>query len=194
MLAFIDLIQEEEREKYGPDYIPPSAENPWGSQGAPIPIESEPSTSPTDPRQKYFGPKPPIPVSTKPPPPTLLPSKPAPKPAAPPINDTWTCDICTLVNLSTYLCCDACGTDKPSPPTPPAPSRAPSSTKSSAQARPSSTRGSNAKKAVRSLRSLEASTSRQPQKPLGWVCHTCSSYMESEWWTCSQCGTMKLSS
>lgn len=30
--------------------------------------------------------------------------------------------------------------------------------------------------------------------PLGWVCTVCDMYMEHNWWTCSQCGTMKTSS
>lgn len=198
MLAFIDLVQEEEREKHGDNYIPPSAENPWGSQGAPIPIKSEPSSSPTSSRQRP-GPvsqKPSIPASTKPPPSSLLPSHPKPNPKQPSRSiltpDTWTCDICTLVNPSTYLCCDACGTEPPSPP--PRASPAPSNRPPSTQTRPSSLRDSNAKKAINSLISLDATTSRLPPKPLGWLCHSCGTYMESEWWTCAQCGSMKLSS
>jgi DNA-dependent metalloprotease WSS1 len=29
---------------------------------------------------------------------------------------------------------------------------------------------------------------------LGWNCHTCGTFMGHEWWTCSSCGSMKLSS
>jgi hypothetical protein len=32
------------------------------------------------------------------------------------------------------------------------------------------------------------------ERPLGWLCTVCGTYMENHWWTCSQCGTMKASS
>ncbi|KAL6715940.1 hypothetical protein ACLMJK_006902 [Lecanora helva] len=194
MLAFIDLVQEEEREKYGVNYVPPSAENPWGSQSAPIPIKSESEASASSKRPNPDLKSPPVPASTKPPPPTLLPSRPkstATKPIQP-VNDTWTCGICTLINPATFLVCDACGTDQPSPPV--SPSRKTPSITSSTQARPSSIKDSNAKKAVRSLMSLDATVSQMPKKPLAWSCHKCGTYTEAEWWTCAQCGTMKLSS
>lgn len=207
MLAYIDLVQEEEKQKWGDAYLPPSRENPLGSQGSPIKIEDEPSTSynPPDPPQRSSGPKPPIPTSTKPPlprpaslpspssKPPLQPSTPSqsstltPQPTSPPTN-TWTCEICTLVNPSTYLCCDACTTERPSPPSPP-------TTTPSTRALPTSIRDSNAKKAVRSLLSLDATSSaQQAHKPDGWVCHACGTYMENQWWTCAGCGVMKLSS
>lgn len=192
MLAFIDLVQKEEREKYGPDYSPPSKENPWGSQKAPIDITSETTPFLDQSKQKYFGSKPLIPTSTKPPPPNSAPSH---RKSVPPVLDeSWTCDICTLVNPSNYLCCDACQTEKPSPPSSPVNAPARNQSLPSTRNLPSSIRDSNSKKAVRSLMSLEATAAQQPPKPLGWLCHNCATYMESEWWTCSQCGTMKLSS
>lgn len=189
MLAFIDLVQEDEKEKYGPNYSPPSRENPWGSQRAPIETESESSISPSDTKQRHFGLKPSIPTSTKPPPPTR-----SPKSSPPSSDGSWTCGICTLVNQANFLCCDACGTEKPSPPPSPAIALARSSATPSTRALPTSIRDSNAKKAVRSLMSLEATTSQQPPKSMGWLCHNCDTFMESQWWTCSNCGTMKLSS
>ena len=126
MLAYIDLIQEEEREKYGKDYIPPSKDNPAGSHqntssSTPRPIKSEPSASST---------KPPIPTATKPTPaitagatiPTHIFDLDDPS-SATDFSSSWTCTICTLVNPPAYLSCDACGTDRPSPP--PAPRRQP---------------------------------------------------------------------
>ena len=213
MLAYIDLVQEEEKQKWGDAYLPPSKENPLGSQGSPIKLEDEPSTSYSpDLRQRSFGPKPPIPTSTKPPlPPALLPSpssNPTPQspvpshpshpPPQPPPPSTWTCEICTLVNPSTYLCCDACTTERPftpSPSTTPAPIRPTNTTTTpSTRAIPTSIRDSNAKKAVRSLMSLDATSVQQAEKPEGWVCHGCGTYMENQWWTCAGCGVMKLSS
>jgi RNA polymerase subunit RPABC4/transcription elongation factor Spt4 len=29
---------------------------------------------------------------------------------------------------------------------------------------------------------------------LGWNCLECGTFMETQWWTCSLCGTMKLDS
>lgn len=188
IIAYIDLVQEEEKEKWGDAYIPPSNENPAGSQGGPSQIKSEPGTRPEASTSRYYGQRPPVIAATKPWPPTVVPAPSKPPPSQ---NDTWTCDICTLVNLSTYLCCDACGTEPPSPP----PQRRPNlSTTPSTQARSSSIRDSNARKAVKSLMSLDATTSKQPQQPMGWLCHTCGNFMENEWWTCGRCGTMKLSS
>ncbi len=213
MLAYIDLVQEEEKQKWGDAYLPPSKENPLGSQGSPIKLEDEPSTSYSpDPRQRSFGHKPPIPTSTKPslppaslpfpspnPPPQSpvpsQPSNPTPQPTPPsqPPTDTWTCEICTLVNPSTYLCCDACTTERPFTP-PPSTNSTTTITTPSTRAIPASIRDSNAKKAVRSLMSLDATSAQQAQKPEGWVCHGCGTYMESQWWTCAGCGVMKLSS
>ena len=195
MIAYIDLVQEEERDKYGDAYIPPSRENPAGSHGGFNKIKSEPGIRSNRP--------PPVPASTKPAPPTTntaglghsqstLPpyTQPPSKPPAP-FSDSWTCLICTLVNPANYLCCDACSTERPSPPSSPAPK---SQTVASTQARPSSIRDSNSKKAVKSLMSLDATTSQLPKKPIGWSCHTCGNFMESEWWTCARCGSMKQSS
>ena len=195
MLAFIDLVQEEEREKYGAGYVPPSKENPWGSQGAPIPIDSEIQSSSPKPRSAHPGTNPSIPASTKPPPPTILPSRPTPTPSpSRPRQDEWACKICTLINPSTYLSCDACGTDKPSPLPSPNPLPPGRKTSSSTQKVPTSIRDGNSKKAIKSLISLDATTSKQSQKPLGWLCHNCDNFMTSEWWTCARCGTMKLAS
>ena len=184
MLAYIDLVQEEEKEKYGDAYIRPSKENPAGSQGAPIKIKSEPR-SPSK--------APPIPTSTKPVPTPPRPTNIAPSKPPPPSDGSWTCEICTLVNPSTYLCCDACTTERSSPPPSPAPTPI-SQQAPSTRFLPTSVRDSNAKKAVKSLMSLEATTAQQPKKPLGWLCHQCGNFMESEWWTCAGCGSMKLSS
>lgn len=196
MIAYIDLIQEEEKEKYGDAYIPPSRENPAGSQGGPMKIKADPGT--TTIRAS------PVPGSTKPIPPSArhisvglgmghLPpyrQPPSSKPS-PPVSDSWTCDVCTLVNPANYLCCDACSSERPSPPPSPAPT---SQGAPSTQSRPSSIRDTTGKKAIKSLISLDATTSQLPKKPIGWSCHQCGNYMESEWWTCARCGSMKLTS
>lgn len=199
MIAYIDLVQEEEREKYGDAYIPPSKENPAGSQGGFNKVKPEPGTRSNR--------APPIPESSKPVNPatsnagpnygqrTQTPHTQPPLPKPPSRHsDTWTCEICTLVNPTNYLCCDACSTERPSLPSLP-PSTAPNPQKTaSTQAMPSSIRDSNSKKAVKSLMSLDATILRLPQKPIGWSCHNCGNFMESEWWTCARCGSMKQTS
>lgn len=200
MIAYIDLVQEEEREKYGDAYIPPSKENPAGSQGGFNKIKPEPEARPNR--------APPIPASTKPKPipPTThdtgpgysqdrltpSPQPPPPKPQAA-LSDSWTCEICTLVNPSNYLCCDACSTERPSLPPVPKPQNVKVNV-GSTQATPSSIRDSNSQKAIKSLMSLDATTSQLPERPIGWSCHACGNFMESEWWTCARCGSMKQSS
>ena len=195
MIAYIDLVQEEEREKYGDAYIPPSKEYPAGSQGSfdktnnagtrsvrapPIPTSTKPIPStPNAPNLRHDHST--LPLHTQPPPPN----------SRAPYSDSWTCDICTLVNPANYLCCDACSTERPTPP----PSNLPHpQTVGSTQAKPTSIRDSNSKKAIKSLMSLDATTSQLPAKPLGWSCHACGNFMESEWWTCARCGSMKQSS
>lgn len=165
MLAYIDLIQEDEKEKYGNSYVPPSSENPAGSQGA-----GSTSSSNT----------PSVPVATKPPPTVDLTP-----------DGSWTCDVCTLVNPSTYLCCDACSTERPTPPSspakkPPVKSHPPETlTKTNPLAR---------KSAIDNLKIIEKQAAAVPPKPMGWLCHRCGTWMESQWWTCAACGVMKESS
>ena len=179
MQAYIELIQEEEREKYGKDYVQPSNSNPAGSQGTSVLSGFKPGL-PT-----------PVPSFTKPPMSTN----------AKPLNeadivsdittDGWSCNICTLYNPSTYLLCDACGTERPAstlssfnPPISSRPTRKAPPRSTIAPKNPPS-------KSIKSLSSLPFVDSK---KPLGWVCHRCGNFMESEWWTCAGCGTMKQSS
>ena len=176
ILAYIDLIEEEEKEKYGDAYVPTSSENPAGSQGA-APGASNLSKS---------SHAPPVPTATKPTPTVVDLTS-----AGPSSDGSWTCNICTLVNPSTYLCCDACSTERPTPPS--SPNLRPSSRRE--QVPPKKTNPlTNKKSAVENLKIIEKAAASKPQKPLGWLCHSCGNWMESEWWTCAACGSMKLTS
>lgn len=211
MGAYIDLVQEEEREKYGKDYLPPSRENPAGSQGRPRPsktglleeqrrIENEAkhgttksrppsvpsSTNPRSSSSSTSSTHPPAP-NARPPGIQHEPSKAAPKPS---FKNDWECSICTLVNPATYLVCDACGTERPSPPPSPIPAFSTPSTGSHR----ASLRDSNEKKAVRSLINLDRTRRWEEDRPIGWKCHVCGNFMEDQWWTCARCHSMKLSS
>lgn len=80
----------------------------------------------------------------------------------------WICPICTCHNPESFLCCDACSTERPS-----------------AQAR--------------EYVYEDGTKPRSPSKPSKpapkmWTCHACGKRMEEQWWTCSGCETMKLSS
>ena len=196
MLAFIDLVQEEEKEKYGDAYVPPSKENPAGSQGIIKSGALEPSTMPHNLRSPVLQ-KAPLIAALEARRPTL-PSQARPLQTEESslvdltiTDDTsakglWTCDICTLLNPTNYLVCDACGTERPEStfkPQPPPRNSMPRTQPKNSRKPPS--------KALETLRSLQAN---EKPKPLGWVCHRCGTFMESEWWTCASCGSMKQSS
>ncbi|KAL4929286.1 metalloendopeptidase WSS1 [Aspergillus undulatus] len=183
MQAYIDLIEEEEREKYGPSYIPPSQNNPAGPRTTLSP--------------------PPVPEHTRP-------SLPVQEPDAIALTvddglyaDSWTCPVCTLDNPVNFLCCDACTSERPRPDTSRTAS-APLTTalRSSTPSARSKNKGpinrtvghrsfKNRRSAAESLSGLEKNARK---RPLGWLCRSCGSFMETEWWTCSMCGTMKQES
>lgn len=216
MQAYIDLIQEDEQQEMGDAYIPPSQENPAGSKSLPtdmppksnskllqqqreieasISRQKRPQTPPAAPPTKR---------SREPSPP------PPPKPSIPP--DTWTCEICTLVNPINFLACDACTVERPSHISASLPSsnyfnnndassRFSSAARQSSSStwqveqdreRPAAFAGKYA--AYDNLKRFEAQAdSKRDAKPLGWVCRGCGTFMEAQWWTCI-CGRMKESS
>lgn len=183
MQAYIELIQEDEKEKYGDHYVPPSENNPAGPRAA----MSHPATAATLTDDVMSA---------------VDPSHPAPQEERrnPSIDllidedlNTWTCPVCTLINPNQFLICDACTVERPalekksSPP--------PSKTK---PRRPEAQQKHDALKprqsVAKSLASLEAQEAGKPAKPMGWLCHVCSNWMESQWWTCARCGTLKQAS
>lgn len=206
MQAYIDLIQEDERNRLGELYIPPSQENPAGSKALPQEstlLKQQREIEDTI-RQQTFTST----TSTSTPVPTP-PKHPTPPPPPPQEPTTWTCEICTLVNPLLYLACEACTVERPahisamlpstSPPSPPF--RAFSNTHTSSTAsnhHPPTTRRetpnalkprlnayANAKRFADEDQAIKNST------PLGWMCGGCGTFMEREWWTCAGCGRMK---
>ncbi|EAW08437.1 metalloendopeptidase WSS1 [Aspergillus clavatus NRRL 1] len=182
MEAYIDLIQQEEREKYGPSYILPSQEIPAGPRSAPSP--------------------PPVPASTKP-----TPSQQPLEPIDLTSDNTsyeqpWTCPTCTLENPANFLCCDACTSERPRPSAtrsssgPATTSSNNGGTRSTKNKRPISQTASETlfKNRTRAAETLAALDSNIAKRPLGWVCNTCGTFMETSWWTCSNCGMMKQAS
>ena len=193
MQAYIELIQAEERKKYGDAYVPPSSANPSGSGWQPDeptpsassasrfdrdrPSRSSPQTSQRDiidlshsdsEFQSNY-------VSAQP--------------------DQWSCEVCTLINPITFLSCDACGTERASTPksrsffSAPTLASTPSSSISAASRPTDKTARKN--DTARRISSLAAA---ERAKPIGWLCSNCRTFMEEQWWTCSTCGQMKQSS
>ena len=244
MQAYIDLIQEDEREKFGGYYAPPSAENPAGSRGRGNRSDVEPKVKPLVEQQQEIEEEirkqkqkqtptpttltqrqpsdPPTPQPGARPTPTLLQQRPISKPAAPqpgqrpqppstpilqpetqPQIDTWTCEICTLVNTMSYLTCDACGIERPSSISAAVNRSASASPSTSDQLRSTSSRRQretpNALKpksnAYDSIQRFSAERAEKVNRgPLGWKCAGCGNFMEAEWWTCARCGRMKENS
>jgi hypothetical protein len=201
MQAYIDLIQEEEAEKYGPGYAPPSESNPSGMRGtAPSLGFEHPLRADQANMEQIIKQAPKAPATPKN---AMLPSKPSNTPIdltqtqnhRPP-PETWTCDICTLINPIQFLTCDACTTERPSPF-----SDTPFRSASAGSAR----RGDHDKEenphalkprlsVVESIARIKEQEDRKPSKPMGWTCSRCGNWMEQQWWTCANCGNMKDSS
>ncbi|KAI0877731.1 WLM-domain-containing protein [Hypoxylon argillaceum] len=108
-------------------------------------------------------------------------------------SSTWICGVCTLNNPASYLCCDACGTEKTELSTTQQraiidltkPDRG--NNNRGAQNAPA-TPTTKAKESRQASSQPIASTSRT------WTCHFCGRVRESQWWSCDLCGTIKLSS
>lgn len=200
MQAFIELIQEEEREKYGSSYIPPSQENPAGPQTGSSP--DPPSFSKT--------------VTAQPDELSLRKTAGARHLTADnsSYEAPWSCPTCTLENPPNFLCCDACAAERPAPSKekPPQPQLEPPIRNTVPPERPRHKKRplqevekeandesvprdtftfKNRTRALDSLASLDRDANK---KPLGWICTSCGSFMETQWWTCSCCGKMKPSS
>lgn len=90
--ALWELVQDDEKAKYGASYLPPSAENPTGNGGGTVLSDANRQATSQQPKaQARPGSSPPF---------TLEPT-------------SWACEICTLENPLNYLCCDACRTERP---------------------------------------------------------------------------------
>ncbi|KAH8899316.1 WLM-domain-containing protein, partial [Thozetella sp. PMI_491] len=168
--ALWELVQEDEKAKYGSSYVPPSAENPSGSGGG-VFVDDDVTAGPLTNKGESSTAAPPE-------------AKPAASELAVPA-DSWTCGVCTLINEPNFLSCDACGTEKVEKP-----GKRPREVVdlTASPSRPSTKKPTKA----RELRTFEA-----PPVPPGletWQCSFCGKLMERQWWTCSVCGVMKNSS
>jgi hypothetical protein len=113
--------------------------------------------------------------------------------------DQWACTVCTCINPTRYLACDACGVERPQGQS----VRRRRTIKSAGSEGSSTTKyGSNGlpvggererEKEKERVRERERERERQ-SRSVGWGCARCGAYMEHKWWTCSACGAMKESS
>ncbi|KAJ5464178.1 hypothetical protein N7475_007313 [Penicillium sp. IBT 31633x] len=208
MEAFIEMIQEEEKERYESSYVPPSQENPAGPRTKSSPPHTASDTTPAD-------------CNTS----SALPQAATSSGRKETVDLTadnssyeapWTCSTCTLENPSTFLCCDVCAAERPLPTnalttstsipthgrksTQPVRSESRNPKKRSLPLGRKEDRETNPKDTfafknrTRPLDTLKSLDRGADKKPLGWLCTSCSSFMETQWWTCSCCGTMKPSS
>jgi DNA-dependent metalloprotease WSS1 len=184
--ALWELVQEEEKAKYGSAYIPPSAAHPEGNGGGAFESSRAAATGSKDAAKAAPRQPPPIPVHTKP---EVKSSPPQPPPYTSPVNG-WSCQICTLHNPAAYLICDACGNERPSSVIAALASQSNKRPRNVANLGASPARPSKSGRAKAS----EPLSNPGPSGPATWQCSFCGKEMERQWWTCSLCGKMKDSS
>lgn len=189
MEAYIEMVQEDERSKWGSLYVPPSQRNPAGPRGNVYP-NAPPIPEHSKPRRQLLS-------TTR-----TLNDSPSNEAVVESDDAQWSCPTCTLDNPPTYLCCDACGSERPSPSLATqsrlVQNTAPSTTKRSLS-KSQKTDSDSSHSRVLSFKKDTSETvaaweSSRSKRPLGWLCHVCGAFMETEWWTCSACGTMKVES
>jgi hypothetical protein len=115
----------------------------------------------------------------------------------------WICSVCTLHNPQDFLCCDACGVERNEatlhvPVTLRLPGPRPAVidlTNSPPKKKTKAGEASRTAQAQRSSVSASVSGSTPaPPRPPTWRCEYCTTEMERQWWTCSNCGQMKFNS
>ncbi|KIW83572.1 hypothetical protein Z517_02817 [Fonsecaea pedrosoi CBS 271.37] len=224
MQAYIDMIQEEEAQMVGAGYVPPSQDNPIGGvrkgnsivppvdtrslREEQLQIERQLQQQQSRPGKEYEPET--KPKATNPNTPPLN----HPPPELPQDEETWTCEVCTLINPINYLLCGACETERPAIYSQSSTSRPTSSshfatrpTKSQVNTSQSRSSSTNARPrhpssilaprlgAADNIARFEAAAKEKAQiNPLGWTCGRCGTWMENQWWTCSVCGRMKETS
>ncbi|KAK3341430.1 WLM domain-containing protein [Lasiosphaeria hispida] len=190
--ALWELVQEDEKAKYGGSYIPPTQQNPTGNGGGTV------FDQPSDPRPNEPGESTALPGrpsgSRSNPPPVPTTTKPVVPPSLPRVPEVWACEICTLHNPATYLYCDACGTERTAES-----SQELFSKSTASEKRPrtvvdltsSPVRNPSGAKKSKGASAGGPSQSYTPAPPATWQCSFCGHHMERQWWTCSTCGKMK---
>ena len=94
---------------------------------------------------------------------------------------TWECLQCTFHNHGIMEKCEICDAPRLRHPT-------------TRRAQPANYNNNNNNNNINDLVRKPLPPNPPVERPMGWVCMVCGTYMESQWWTCSQCGTMKATS
>lgn len=177
-----ELVQEDEKAKYGSSYQEVTASNPAGSSGR---TQSHPAPSLRRPMQQ-------------------LPRVPSHDDAATPASSapaSWACEMCTLHNPLNYLCCDACGRERTEvvskEPTPISPGRKRPVTVDLTGSPPDSQRaappaGRPNPKTIAASRTSESLSLGANHKT--WTCSFCGRVRDWTFWSCDLCGKIKDSS
>ncbi|KAI9684083.1 MAG: hypothetical protein M1829_003353 [Trizodia sp. TS-e1964] len=183
MQAYMELIQEDEKAKWGDAYIPPSKENPAGNgyggmqgNGTPqSPFELDTARR-KGANQGSMGNAKARPSPAKPQAPKSKSQAPSSAPGAG--MEGWACDICTLVNIPDHLCCNGCGIERPG-----------------GEAGLAAAAADVAGPAYPIFNKKAGGAVYAPSKEMaGWLCRVCSTHMDAQSWICSGCKRMKLSS
>jgi DNA-dependent metalloprotease WSS1 len=185
--ALWELVQEDEKARYGDSYRPVTASSPAGSGRE---AESHETQSVGDVSQRLFASAPHVTP--------LLDRQSGSFPDSSPLS--WTCEICTLQNPPKYLCCDACGMERIEKETPEltqkSVKRQRTETVDLAKSRDedahqtiSSVEGSN----IKLSRAGQTGQPFAPQKKT-WACSFCGRLRDWNFWSCDLCGKIKESS
>ena len=188
--ALWELVQEDEKARQGNAYIPPTAGNPAGSAGGGggAGVSGHERSGPATPAQG--------------PPYVVIDDEDAHVESGRNIPTTWTCEICTLVNPLSYLCCDACGVARGEHVSRDLAQQRSSSSPSSSK-RPRTTidlteppgaqrQQPRPRTGTRTASSPATATAAVPKTaPQTWQCSFCGRVREKQWWTCDLCGKSK---
>lgn len=117
----------------------------------------------------------------------------AEKPAVPTM---WTCDICTLENPTSFLCCDACGTERGEKITQNIADRSTKRQRTVIDLTQSPPRPPAGRPIASQVESRYAPSSQAapPAKPRTWTCSFCGRERDRQWWSCDICGSIKQDS
>ncbi|KAK7748346.1 hypothetical protein SLS62_008714 [Diatrype stigma] len=175
--ALWELVQEDEKAKYGEAYVPPTASNPAGNRGGSDIAHERPRANQVPP---------------SPPPGTIRGETEKESQARPAV---WTCEICTLENPFSYLCCDACGTERGDNATrdlAEKSSKNPRTVIDLTESDDENTRTVSSSSVELPRRTSSSASHAADPVPQTWQCSFCGRIRERKWWTCDLCGTSEL--
>ncbi|KAI0126915.1 WLM domain-containing protein [Xylariales sp. AK1849] len=185
--ALWELVQEDEKAKYGDSYVLPTAGNPSGNGEGAVPVTAS--------GRKDTNVQPP-----KPRPHGTLGGDVAKQSVSVSIPTSWTCQICTLENPLNYLCCDACGIERaeetPRDLTESLAKRQRAETAIDLTSnRPTAARtdfATGRPDGAKTARPSHATT--KLPKPKTWTCSFCGQIRDWNFWSCDICDRIKDSS